>query len=57
MAEPGDYVEVSQNKKIYKARIINTFRMFPSDLTGSLDDFFFNKLNREIEYGRDYCFY
>ena len=48
-ANPGDLVEVHFGK-IYKGIIVNNIRMFPSDPTGSLDDFFsenfINYLNR-----------
>ena len=33
-----------QNHKIYKLGKSDNFRMFPSDLSGSLDDFFFKSL-------------
>ena len=33
-----------ENNKAYKCEIINNIGMHPSDLTGSLDDFFLNLL-------------
>ena len=36
-----------KNKKVYKCFMLNNFNMFPSDLTGSLDDFFFKEARME----------
>ncbi len=40
-----------QNINIYKLFVINNIRMFPSDPTGSLDDFF---LRSYLNYGGFY---
>lgn len=43
---PDDFYSINliNQRKTYKLRVFNYFRMFPSDLTGSLDVFFLNKL-------------
>ena len=51
---------VSLYHKIYKQRNINNIRMFPSDLSRSLDVFFLDiisKIVRRFNNGRDYSFY
>ncbi len=39
-------IELSSSNKNYKGSSINFFRIFPSDLTGSLDDFYLNSVFR-----------
>ena len=46
------------DRKLYKQLMVNFNRMFPSDPSGSLDDFIFNKfLFLGRYYGRNASFY